>query len=122
MLVDSLLSLVGTPPTLKAWKKYKKRMEDLLPIRNLIAHHPLLESTETTPARTRFRYSIRIEPYEVESGRRAPRAVDAKALRQHAKKADRLTHLLAAFARKVSADAEARVKNLAGQRLRGPHG
>jgi hypothetical protein len=49
---------------------------------------------------------------KVEAGIRAPRAVDIKILRKHAKHVDELTHRLIAIAPKIAADAKARAKNL----------
>lgn len=111
-LADSAIKLVGTPETLKEWKARKSEMEALIPIRNVVAHHPLLATTDNTAGRTRHRYSIRIEPYEVEAGTRAPRAVDIKILRKHAKEVDELTHRLLVLRPSVHADAIARAKTL----------
>jgi hypothetical protein len=113
-LVDRTINLVATPKTLEAWNANKKEMEALKPIRNVIAHHPMLATTDAGPSRQRHRYSIRIEPYEVEAGMRAPRAVDIKILRKHAKQVDELTHGLIRIHPLVAADAKARAKNLAG--------
>jgi hypothetical protein len=102
---------VASPSNFKTWKQYNKRMDSLLPVRNIIAHHPLLQATTGA----RHQYFIRVEPYEVEAGYRAPRAIDVKTLRLHAKQVDKLTHRLSEFAAKVSTDFEARAKNLRGE-------
>jgi hypothetical protein len=112
-LTDSTIRLVATPETLKAWNVGKKEMEALIPVRNVIAHHPMLATTDNTAGRTRHRYSIRVEPYEVEAGIRAPRAVDIKILRKHAKQVDELTYRLLANRPNLAADAKARAENLA---------
>jgi hypothetical protein len=109
-LTDAVIKLVATPTNLKVWKTYKKKMDQLIPIRNIVAHHPLLQSTSGT----RHQYFIRVEPYEVEAGYRAPRMIDAKILRAHATHVDNLTHRLAAFGQKITADAQFRKKSLTG--------
>lgn len=111
-LTEATIKLAASLETLKEWQVRKKEMDDLIPVRNVIAHHPLLEITSRTTNRTRHQYSIRVEPDEVEAGIRAPRAVDIKILRKHAKHVDEVTHRLIAIAPKIAADAKARAKNL----------
>jgi hypothetical protein len=113
-LTESTIKLVALPKTLEQWKTCKKEMDDLLPIRNVIAHHPMLATTDSTPNRTRHRYSIRVEPYEVHAGYRSSRMIDIKILRKHAKQVDALTHRLMAVEPLIAADAKARAGNLAG--------
>lgn len=107
-LTDSAVKLVATPETLEKWNIRKKEMKALIPIRNVIAHHPMLATTDSTTGRTRHRYTIRVEPYEVEAGVRAPRAVDIKVLRKHAKQVDELTYGLLSTRPLIVADAKAR--------------
>jgi hypothetical protein len=118
-LVDRAIGLVATPATLKVWKRHKKKMEELLPVRNIIAHHPLLQEISGSGRRSRHRYSIRIEPYEIEIGRRVARSVYANELRQHSVRVDKLTHRLATFSGKVMKDARARAQNLPGDPAKG---
>ncbi len=114
-LVDVTIQQIATPANLKTWRRHKKRMEQLLPVRNLIAHNPLLETVSAGTKRPRYGYSIRQEPNEVEIGYKKPRAVNARTLRNHAKQVDKLTHRLVKFAPKVVADSKARQKNPLGQ-------
>jgi hypothetical protein len=114
-LTESTIKLVATSKTLEEWKVCKKEMDELIPIRNVVARHPMLATTDNTSGRIVHRYSIRIEPYEVEAGIRLPRAVDIKILRKHAKQVDALTHRLVALVPKILADAQARAKNFAGK-------
>jgi hypothetical protein len=114
-LVDVTIRQIAMPANLKSWQRHKKRMEQLLPVRNLIAHNPLLETVSSGPKRARYRYSIRQEPNEVEIGYKKPRSVDAKILRAHAKQVDKLTHRLIALVPKIVADSKASQKNPLGK-------
>jgi hypothetical protein len=108
-LVDASVRQIATAANLKAWQRHKKRAEQLLPVRNLVAHHPLLETVSSGPKRASYQYSIRLEPNEVGIGKR-PRSVDAEKLRRHATQVDKLTHRLIALVPKIVADSKARSK------------
>ena len=105
-LVDASVRQIATAANLKTWQRHKKRTEQLLPVRNLIAHHPLLETVSSGTKRARYQYSIRLEPNEVAIGYKQPRSVDAKILRAHATQVDKLTHRLIALVPKIVADFE----------------
>lgn len=115
-LVNSAISLAASPLNLKAWRKYKNQLDHkLIPVRNVIVHHPMLQETSSSiKMRTRYRYFIRVEPYEVEAGQRAPRIIDVGMMRKHATKVDKMTDYLLALEPKVTADSQSRLKHLRG--------
>ena len=112
-LADSAINLVAMPSNLKVWQKYKNTLNHkLIPVRNIIAHHPMLQETSSSPKlRMRFRYFIRVEPYEVEAGQRTPRIIDVKMMRTHATRVDKMTGYLLGLEAKIAADSQGRLKH-----------
>ena len=49
---------------LKEWKVIRLRIASLLPVRNMIPHHPVMRTGTSDGRKPIYIYSIHIEPYE----------------------------------------------------------
>jgi len=64
-LVDELLEQNLNSDSYKSsWKPLQKRLDDLVPVRNIFVHHPTRRLHAAKDGKAVYLYSIHVEPYE----------------------------------------------------------
>ena len=89
------------------WKPLAKKLDDLIPVRNIFVHHPTRRLHTARDGKAVYEYAIHIEPYEralhkKHKALKGKTEIDLGDLRKHAEAVNELEQALIALVGKLS--------------------